>query len=379
MITRDVSIFMLLMTRVRDRGGDWDCRGGVVVINRNFSIILTFVLLVIGAGLFFLFNDTTHKKKKKYLALLKEEGYFIPLKIYGYCPANLPFVEVKIGDRLFPAIVDLGSNVSVSLPFNLIDEIGEKKWVEQGHSYGMIGRTHANNVYEVEKIKIQKMSFSSVKIKEKSLESMNEGILKGQYRSEYYHGIIGWELFDQYNLLVDCRQYILALCDSVETLRRKKYPVDSFTEVSLIPHQLLVIKVETEKGPLNCMLDTGSTLNMFNKNSNNRFIDQHHIDAKNDELAFLCLGNEDSFVFDPEDTQGFSSFKIEDREFGPISFVNINTSLEVDAILGMEFFDSHLVFIDFENQKVYLSPYPKEAWPKQNLRPTIGPMQFHDL
>jgi len=328
------------------------------------------LLSVMGAG-FFLFKKPT-QKDLEFFELIKEEGYFIPLKIYGYSHANMPFLDVKVGEMTIPAIIDLGFQGMFSLPVNLIKKIDKKKWIEHDQSYGLKGRIYENNVYEIEDIKIEDMSFPSVKILEGCKEIMDEGILLGTPSQEYCFGFIGWKLFAEYNLLVDCRQYIVALCDSLKTLKQQGYPIDVFTETPLLSDSFLIIEAITEKGPVRCLLDTGSTWNMLNKDWENGYSDDQISKDQSSE-------NEDSFIFNDEDTKEFSNFEIEGKEFGPITFSRIKSPLPFDVILGMDFFDSHLVFIDFEDKKVYIAPYPKGMWPKPNLRPTVGRFRFHNL
>jgi len=327
----------------------------------------------------FFFKKTSQKEIKNF-ELIKEEGYFIPLKIYGYSQTNIPFLEVNIGNMMIPAIIDLGFQGMFSLPVDLIKKIDEKKWIKHSRNYGLKGRIYEDNVYEFEGLKIENMSFPSVKMQDKCLESLHEGVLTGTRPEKYPFGAIGWELFTEYNLLVDCRYYILALCDSLRTLKQQNYPIDDFIEVPLISNSgFLMIEAETEKGILRCLLDTGCTLNMLNIDFENGSRDHQTFNTSADEQFLLNSKNEDSFIFNHEITQELSSFKVEGKELGPITFKQIKSPIEFDAILGMEFFDSHLVFIDFENWKVHIAPYPKETWPKPNLRPTIGPYRFYKL
>lgn len=352
---------------------------GDKVQNRNLYALIVFMFVSMGSVGFFLFNKVSHKDLITY-KLTKEEGYFIPLKIYGYSRSNAPFLEIDIGNMMVPAVIDLGFQGMLSLPSHLIEKIDKKKRIERAKSYGIKGRTYEHDVYEVESIKNGNMSFPIVKINEESLENIEEGILTGAPLQEYNYGMIGWELFSEYNLLVDCRQYILALCDSVKTLKQHGYPVEAFTETSLIPNSnFLILEAVKEKGPLRCLLDTGCTWNMLNKDWENRSNDDQIDNASNNEGSLSNLENEDSFSYNHKDTQEISSFKIEGKEFGPITFHQIKSPLQFDAILGMEFFDSHLIFIDFANNKVYIAPYPKETWPKPNLRPTIGLRRFHNV
>lgn len=162
--------------------------------------------------------------------------------------------------------------------------------------------------------------------------------------------------FAEYNLLVDCRHYVLALCDSLKTLKEHQYPVEIFIETPMVLSDFVIIEGETDEGPLYFLLDTGSTWNLLNNSKNG-----------------------DEFTFKEDDIQDVTSLKIEGREFGPISFRRIKSTFKFDAILGMEFFDYHLVFIDFENRKVHIAPYPKNNWKKPNLRTTIGPKRLYRL
>lgn len=349
------------------------------VISRKLYVLLAFILLGIGSGGVFFFSKGPHNDVVSF-KLIKEEGYFIPLQIYGYSKSNIPFLEVDIRDLSIPAIIDLGYQGMFSLPFDLMQKIHEKKWIKRIHSYGIKGGTYENDLYEVEKIKIGDMSFPDVKIKEKSLEGMQESVLEGIPPIEYIYGTIGWELFSEYNLLIDCRHYLLALCDSIETLKQKKYPVEAFTQVSMIPAPApLTFEAETEKGTLRCLLDTGCTMNMLNKNLEDRRYSHQIFNEFEGEEFLSKFEDEDTFFYNHDQIHEFSSFKIEGKEFGPITFRQINSPIEFDAILGMEFFDSHLVFIDFENKKIHIAPYPKETWPKPDLRPSIGPIRFYNV
>jgi hypothetical protein len=181
-------------------------------------------------------------------------------------------------------------------------------------------------------------------------------LMKKEESSPVSHlGRIGWPIFHNFNFFFDCDNALIAFCDSLDTLKRQGYPVDSFIETQLLlDRNLIEFEVMTEKGPLRCILDTGSTKNILNKEieggSPNHMIfnpdnvDQHPVstDAKSDQM-----------VFDSNDIYDVEVFKIGKKDFGAVTFQKIKTPLEIDAIIGMEFLDSKLVFIDFPNHKIY--------------------------
>lgn len=58
-------------------------------------------------------------------------------------------------------------------------------------------------------------------------------------------------------------------------------------------------------------------------------------------------------VFDLEKILFEMPFKIANTEFGPLEFHNAKIPIAFDAIIGMEFLRSKMVFIDFRKRKLY--------------------------
>lgn len=327
---------------------------------RNLWMLIVLALLSIGGGLFFLFKNAPQKDKKDTVLLTKKEGYFAPLKFHGYSFGNVPYLNVIIGDKRISAKIDLSYLGMLSLPSHLIKDIPEKKWIQRIQVYGKDGRTYERDIYEVKKIKIQGASLFPVAhipcstIEETGLENMHERILLGKPNPEEHSlGTIGLGLLCNFDLLYfDCKNRALVLCNSIETLKKEGYSIESFTEIPMISNPVCIeLEALSEGGPLRCMLDTGSTFNFLNKKFKS---------GCNDHPTALGGNQEDLIIYNhEEDTQELSSFKIGGKEFGPLTFHRIKYPTDIDVILGMEFFNSHLVLIDFENEKVYLSPYAK--------------------
>lgn len=117
----------------------------------------------------------------------------------------------------------------------------------------------------------------------------------------------------------------------------------------------------TEGGTLRCLLDTGSTLSMLNKDLESFCNDHMIFNSKNiDQYPILNPENKNLLVFDSKDTQQLSIFNIGGKEFGPMVFNRIQSPMAIDAIIGMEFFESTLIFIDFWNETIYFYEYPDE-------------------
>ena len=152
-------------------------------------------------------------------------------------------------------------------------------------------------------------------------------------------GRLGWELFYKVNLLIDIQNSQIAFCDSLDTLQSKGYSVAFFTKTPLlIDRGLVEFQAETSEGTLRCMLDTGTTWNMLNK-------------EVSEEQSI------DKAIWDPKSVIDCSVFKIGGKDLGPINFhqIPLKAPIQIDAILGMEFFQQNLVFLDFRQGFAYFS------------------------
>ena len=115
--------------------------------------------------------------------------------------------------------IDLGCDGYISLPASIIDKLNEKKFLENESSYGLNGKKYQHGIYEMPEIHIENTTFFPVPAEETNLEFESDTHLYGKETSEPNLGRVGWRLFRNFNLLVDCKNSILALCDSLETLK----------------------------------------------------------------------------------------------------------------------------------------------------------------
>jgi hypothetical protein len=325
-----------------------------------FSIVL---FLGICSALCFLLRNTFDHKAAGTRLLTKESAYFVPMKINGFSAGHIPYFMVNIENQTVIAKIDLGYEGHIAIPSNIIKGVNAKKIVGRRSSYGIKGRIRESDVYEVEKIHTESMSFYPVLADEVSPEfkyDMNLG--EEEKISESDVGRVGWQLFQNFNLLIDCENSTFALCDSLETLKKRGYPVDFFSEASLIlDHGLIEFEAQTEAGNLRCVLDSGSTWNMLNKDLNDS-CNGHIIFTPENTDQYLTLNpeNKSLLIFDPKDVQDVSVFNIGGKAFGPMTFNRIMSPVAIDAILGMEFFEDTLIFIDFSNREIYFYEYPEK-------------------
>lgn len=288
--------------------------------------------------------------------LCKRDPYFVYVPI-TLSSAQIPCVEMTAADKTITTRVDLGFSGDVKLPRDFLIELNQKSILQRVSYFGIRGKKYDSDVYEIPKLKIGGMTFYRAKAEEINQEFEKDAVLLYDEKKppSYKQSKIGWKFFYNTNLFFDCKNSKIAFCDSLDTLREQGYPVDSFIETRLLLDRNLVeFEVMTEKGPIRCVLDSGSTLNLLNKDLENQSNEHMIFNPDNiDQHAVLNPENSDQMVVDFEDEYEMPVFKIGKKDFGPVNFQKIKTPFEFDAIIGMDFFKTKLVFIDFPNRKIY--------------------------
>lgn len=320
-------------------------------------LIFSAMILVSGEVLFYsllaIFNRTNAQSKH-----LRIHGpYFEPIKITEFF-ARIPCVKIEIAGKTTTAKVDLGSNSGISLPSDFLKEIDQKSFIRCTSYFGVRGKTYYSDVYELPKVKIGKMVLFPATAEEINPEFENDTDLlhNSKEHSVCDSGRIGWELFYNVNLFLDCEHSTIAFCDSLDTLKKQGYPTEAFIETPLLlDRNLIEFEAMTGTGPLRCTLDTGSTWNLLNKDLEGGSNDHMVLNLDNiDQNRVLNPENTNQLILDPEeDDCEILVFKIGKKDFGTVAFQKIKTSFGIDAIIGMEFLYSKLVFIDFPNRKIY--------------------------
>ena len=207
--------------------------------------------------------------------------------------------------------------------------------------HGIRGKEYPTNLYQIPKIEIGRMSFIKPIMQEHADQFTNDSVFvqDGSAPSPRDPGRLGWTLFYNTNLLVDIQNSKMAFCDSLATLKAQGYSIEKFISAPLLIERGLVEFIaETPKGSLRCLLDTGATWNMLNAGlEEGKSIEQE--------------------IWKPENVFEYPFFIIGDQDLGPITMrrVPIKSPIFLGAILGMEFFREHLVFIDFAGKQIYFS------------------------
>ncbi len=270
-----------------------------------------------------------------------KKTFFVPVPFTKFSSIQSPCVDVNIDGKVFSMELDLGYRGDITFTKESTDLILSKDFICEKPMYGIRGKEYSTNLYRVPKAKIGAMTFSKLVLQEEMQEFVTDSVFvqNGGKPSPREPGRLGWELFYNVNLLVDVTNSLIAFCDSLDTLKNKGYVIEDFIQTPLfLDRGLVEFQVQTLEGVLLCMLDTGATWNMINSEiERGKPIEEE--------------------MWKPENSVEYSSFKIEGEEFGPIAFhrMPIKIPIRIEAILGMEFFQNHLVFLDFTGKCAYFS------------------------
>jgi hypothetical protein len=245
---------------------------------------------------------------------------------------------MQLEGRTYSVELDLGFQGDVTLDRELLDHVLVKTFLRSAFIHGIQGKKYQTDLFQLPEISIGSTTFTKPVIQTNSHEFTNDSVFtKRENSSTQEVGRIGWQLFQSANILIDVANGGIALCDSVETLKMQGYATEKFSKTELFTDRgLLEFEAITSEGILRCTLDTGASVNVVNQET-----------QKPIQIA----------IWEADNNVSSSSFMIEDQDFGPIIFhqIPIKIPIPIKAILGMEFFRTHVIFIDFSKNLAYFS------------------------
>jgi hypothetical protein len=296
--------------------------------------------------LIFLFTTSCNISNNQEITQFEEsprnqKPYFVAAPITKWSTIQAPCLDIRIENKTFSVELDLGFRGDLTFTKQWVETLSSKTFLREKPMYGIRGKEYATKLYQIPALEIGKMTFFKPILQEEKEEFAKDStfVQNRQEQSPKEPGRLGWELFYNVNLLVDAENSLIAFCDGLETLAKQGYEIQEFTRSPLLLERGLVeFDAETSEGTLRCVLDTGATWNMLNcEIGENKSIDD-------------LMWHVDSIV-------EYSSLKINGKDFGPISLhkLPIKIPIRIEAILGMDFFKNHILFLDFRNNYVYFS------------------------
>ncbi len=267
-----------------------------------------------------------------------ETTYFVPIPFTKFSSIQAPCLDIQLDGRTYSVELDLGFQGDVTLDRELLDHVPVKTFLRSAFIHGIQGKQYQTDLFQLPEISIGSTTFTEPVIQTNSHEFTNDSVFTKRGSSSIQEvGRIGWQLFQSANILIDVANGGIALCDSVETLKMQGYATEKFSKTGLFTDRgLIEFEATTSEGILRCALDTGASVNVLNQKTQQSIQDA---------------------IWEADNEVSASPFMIENQDFGPITFhqIPIKIPIPIKAILGMEFFRTHVIFIDFSKNLAYFS------------------------
>ena len=263
------------------------------------------------------------------------------ISITKWTAAQCPCIPIQIEEHIISSKIDLGFRGYFSIANSIMEKIKEKSSINKQIMHGFQGHQYKKNVFKIPVIQIDGQIFLSNEVQEEAKDFNKNGtfVSDGSSPSPCEPARLGWQIFQNTNLLLDFRNNKIAFCDGLSTLGKQGYSVQDFVKTPLITERgLIEVNIKTTNGLMRCVLDTGCTWSVLN--------------TPNEQGKSM-----DELIWNSENFYKMPFFKIDGMEFGPITFrcLPIELPIHIEAILGMDFLSQNTVFIDFSQNLVYFS------------------------
>ncbi len=257
--------------------------------------------------------------------------------------SNLPCIDIKIEGENYPIMVDLGSRFGLCINDEVLAKLNKTRRGIQV-SRNIWGTKFKHPKYIIPKLELGSLCFEKSSVTRISAEEKEAVLIwrkEGKKLPAESIGEIGRGLLKKFNLLFDIQKSRMIATNDTEALQKEGYSVDSFIKIPFkLDYRGIVLKVKTDLGQLKLILDTGTTLT-FLKDS------------------MLPKDGEVSIGYHGLSSINSNRFAIGGTEFGPqnLTFLKMADKLgELHGLLGMDFIQNHVIYIDFSKKVLYIQP-----------------------
>ena len=262
------------------------------------------------------------------------EAYHVRLPIQ-FSAEGFPCLEVEIENQKYLLKAALGSKFQMKLHPNILKEL--EKTVFKTESWtNLKGLQFEAPSYKIPSIDLGKLHFDQVVVVESETSNSEDN-----EKDFEMVGCLGRPLLSKVNLLFDLKHALIIASNDIKKLQKDGYDLKTFIKVPLqITAKSINCAVDTEVGTLRLALDIGFSCNILRK--------------KTFYKEAFSLERVGSFFILPLKEVVIGGFDFGKGEF---LLLDIADKLdEIDGIIGMEFFRSHVVYFDFKHQVAYIHP-----------------------
>ncbi len=312
---------------------------------KNFlavGIRISLIALAIGLA----FRWYAQSRGKTYPALPPHSFYSFALT---ESDARIPCLQAEIEGISFLAKLDMGYDGVISIPRHLLEQLEHKCDAGTVLCGSIRGNKYEIPVFTIPRLHIGDLSFVNLPIEESHPEYEHDTKLgpDADFEPSNIIARIGWRTFVGAVVLIDLHKSIAICSDSLETLKEEGYPLKQCVSTNFLPCRgSIEFEADIDNRRVKCILDTGCTINLIHTHSATSGAVGEDLEFANIDLAhplppaMLSIGGQD---------------------IGPCVFHETQLPFGVEAILGVDFFKTQIVCIDFINHKLHLYPSPSNV------------------
>ncbi len=292
---------------------------------RRFLILLCSLLVSLGVGVYL--------RKPS----VPQRCIRLPVRFFPF--VDRPRIKVEIENKIYSLLVDLGSSHPIDLHAKAISAIRNKKTLGSSNYIGVRGKSYPTQAFQLPQIKLSSVAINGLVGFEENLDFLNDAKtwqsssfwsrVKDQIERLVLDGRMGWTIFQKNVVLFDFPHSALIVAKDIGSLNEVlNYSLSSFTKS---PFDLqacgIILQIETDLGIQKFLLDTGATCSVV-------------------KASLFTESTSSPYVT--------NRLKIGNIDFGPWKFhlLEYLDQNQYDGILGVDFFKSHEICLDFLNQIV---------------------------
>jgi hypothetical protein len=282
-----------------------------------------------------------------YSHLVQHDKDFIEIPIRHLLFLGKPHIQVEIENKKYTLLIDSGANIDMSLFEEVLDRFQNKKYLGDSEFWGVNGKDYQSKDFLIPEATIEKrIILDHILVRTESEDLLKNGrhLSPITWETRVYDwldrhlcdGGIGLNVLQKAVWFFDLKRLILCTALDVSAFTgNARYSLDGFVKVPMkMGERGAEILLETELGPKKFWIDTGANRSVLRG-------------QRNEKAIRFWTGEQDLGVL------GVYFFDLTDR-------------LEVDGILGIDFFKKHLVCIDFPNEMIYIRPMEQKKLSIEN-------------
>lgn len=267
----------------------------------------------------------------------------IPVK---FTFSQIPYVETKIKKQNYFLKIDSGSDFELSIKKDLIKKIARSR-EEKTTRYNIKGNEYEISKYLIPKIEIGKLQIQNATAHDGYIDGDGHIWGKKEQADIAISGTIGRPLLGiTGHLLLDFKNSVFFLVrsnDSLKYIRKEGYSIENMIEVPFEGEKnRIVFSVDTDVGEKKFLLDTGASVSIIRPS----FVTDEEREEMRHNMMFMTT----------------SKLLMANHDFGALDlhFYDFSDKFtDIDGILGMDFCQKHVIYLDFKGKRALIGPSEK--------------------